>query len=565
MVQIPNTKYQIPEGRDLVGVIIGGLLLRLVLIPFTNINLDEGNMLFDAKFLWQGLVPYRDFITRSLSYLLPLSLFAKCCDLLTAGMGFSLIIGRIFSALCITFAAYFIFRIGELLFCRRSGLIACALVSFSPAFIYHSYTVNMHSANFAYVTAGVLLLIRALKQSEERLLCFSGILLGLAVLARRSSLLVLAAMGIYLCLTHAHRLKPLARRLALLVLPAAAIVVPVYALLVHLTNWPFILEHGAYGKVARHFLLPILPHHLAVLNNFAVENNYLFLPLSFLLFALSRRARSAAARWGLPIAVLFGLLLLFWLGGLTRPQGGYGARGYPLAYLLLQLAFLAALGVLGCQRAYRLKQADLSGMLFPALWLAALLLTYLSYNSLHIHYLYECLPPIVLIAARLLDGMLSARGALLLKKNKALVACLLLAISVSYGGMYFFFDPAYGWKQSTLRAISRHLREAAHADEEVFTAGTIFALEAGLSPCLRITHPYDYLADAAPYRQWKDSPLPDIPALIRHMERGKVRFIVADQLTYGLIGKYPELLRQVMSNYAPVVDIDNVKIAVRMF
>ncbi len=557
MPQIPNTKYQIPENRDLVAIISGGLLLRLLLIPFTNINLDEGNMLFDAKFLWAGLVPYRDFMTRSLSYLLPLSLFAKSCDLLTAGAGFSLIIGRIFSALCITLTAYFIFRIGQDLFSRRAGLLASAFISFSPAFIYHSYTVNMHSANFAYVSVAVFLLLRALKKNDSRLLALSGLLLGLAVLARRSSLLLFAALGLYLFIRRSD-LKSFAQKLSLLLLPGIAVVVPVYAALIHLTSWSFIVEHGAYGRVARSFFLPVLPHHLAVYNNFTVENSWMFLPLALLLFALFIPGKNTRRGRVFPALLLLGLSALAYAGSFTQPQGGYGARAYPQAYQLLHLLVLITLSTLGYVLSRRLTRVHhLSAMLLPFLWLSVLALTYLSYNHLHIYYLYECLPPLLLIFAGVLDQAIRKSG------NKRLILAAVLAASlISCAGMYSFFDPAYGWKQSTLHKIKRELKTVAAVQEEVFTAGTIFALESGLTPAKRITHPYDYLGHPAPYHQWPGSPLPNIDKLLVYIKEKPVRLVIADQLSYGLISRYPALLDHIRSNYIVVADIDNVKIAV---
>jgi hypothetical protein len=546
--------------KHLAALVIGGLLLRLCLIPFTNVNLDEGNMIFDAKFLWEGLVPFRDFMTRSLSYLYPLALFAKLCDLLSGGAGFSLLIGRIFSALCITLVSFFMYHIGQKLFSVRAGLLACAMVSFSPAFIYHSYTVNMHSANFLYVCAGISLLLHAFEKNQHRLLPWAGLLLGLAVLARRSSLLVLAAILVYLLIRKGMRAGNKVRITLSFLLPAAALVIPVYAILIHLTNWPFIMEHGAYGRVARHFLLPVLPHHLAVINNFAIENSYLALPLAALLFVKAKRM----PQWFLPLIVLSLAGAAFWIGGLSRPIGGYGARAYPELYQLGQLVTLAILSLAGYRLAMKRRAPLANGTLLPLLWLTFLLVTYLSYNQLHIHYLYECLPPLVLLAARSLDLIFPSQTKRLTRGHRAALVMTLAAAVFSLTGMYSYFDPAYGWKQSTLREVSRQLNQVAAPGEEVFTAGTVFALEAGLRPCLRITHPYDYLSNPAPYRQLAKSPLPDIPGLVKHLESGKIRLVIADQLTYGLIGTYPELLRQVMSNYLPVVDIDNVKIGLRM-
>jgi len=294
---------------------------------------------------------------------------------------------------------------------------------------------------------------------------------------------------------------------------------------------------------------------------FTIENAFLALPLAALTHAF--RLPKRLPRGSLPTILLVLTGTMFWLGGISRPMGGYGARSYPQLYQLAQLATLVLLAITGYRLGISRKRFLPNGALLPILWLSFLLVTYLSYNQLHIHYLYECLPPIILLAGWSLDVLLPKPTHRFDRRHRASVILMLAACALSFAGMYHYFDPAYGWRQSTVREVSRQLKQLASPGEEVFTAGTIFALEAGLRPCLRITHPYDYLSSPAPYGQLTNSPLPDIPRLIERLATGEIRLVIADQLTYGLISTYPELRQHVMSNYVPLVDIDNVKIGIR--
>ncbi len=102
--------------------------------------------------------------------------------------GHSLFVARIFEALLVALTSLFAFRLGAELFDRYTGLIAGALVAFSPTFFVYATLHNYEVLIAALLTGALYFLVHSrrvvTRKKEYAFLMLGGVLLGLGVLTK---------------------------------------------------------------------------------------------------------------------------------------------------------------------------------------------------------------------------------------------------------------------------------------------------------------------------------------------------------------------------------------------
>jgi len=180
------------QGTILLGtILVVGFLLRIAVAYSARINPNEASYLYDAKFILDGQVPFKDFSSRSPVYIYSLAAFLYL-------FGESYFVGRMLSVLASTFSIFLVFKIGNKLYNEKYALIAAFIYSFSP-FIYttDSYAMTQPYQQ-SFVLFSVYLFLRASKEDSRGLFFLCGVIMGLGILVRRSSGLLAFSLPAFL-------------------------------------------------------------------------------------------------------------------------------------------------------------------------------------------------------------------------------------------------------------------------------------------------------------------------------------------------------------------------------
>jgi hypothetical protein len=158
----------------LFSLIIIGFSLRLLGGLFGNINLDEGIHLYDAKLIVEGLIPFRDYMTREPFYIYLLSIFVKF-------LGPGLFTSRILSILANTLTIFIIYLLGKKIFSKKIALSASFFFSLSPFLIYENYLGNLYGVYSLIISLTFLALAFFMEKRSLKYLLLAGFLLGASV------------------------------------------------------------------------------------------------------------------------------------------------------------------------------------------------------------------------------------------------------------------------------------------------------------------------------------------------------------------------------------------------
>jgi len=158
-----------------------GLGLRYLFIkemPYTN---DEGSYLYDARTLLEGNLPGGDALAKT-------PIFIAVLSGAIAIMGHLLLVGRIVSMVAGLLTAIPLYFLGKFLGGKRVGTLTAAiwLLSSAPA-LFNSYG-HAQSLQILFISCSLWLLAIGIDKKKLRWFLISGLLLGCAVIVRKSSL-----------------------------------------------------------------------------------------------------------------------------------------------------------------------------------------------------------------------------------------------------------------------------------------------------------------------------------------------------------------------------------------
>lgn len=167
------------------ALLILSIVLKIILSFVLTVHGDEGMYLYDSSLILKGMKPHVDYHTRSPVYLYILSIFLLLC-------GKSVFIGRLSSILASTITAIFIYKIGKTLFNKEVGFFSFLLFLFSPFTLMWSVIIATEIIQLTFVSASLYILLISLKDHRTlKWFVLSGLLVGLSIFTRRTSIIVL--------------------------------------------------------------------------------------------------------------------------------------------------------------------------------------------------------------------------------------------------------------------------------------------------------------------------------------------------------------------------------------
>lgn len=117
---------KVAKSRLIVPVIILlGIVLRLALIGRLPVTNDEGSYFYDAYLVNQGLVPYRDFLTKSIPHVYAISFMNRL-------FGNSIFIGRFITVFIYFANSILVYLVAKKIFNRKTAILSLFAFSFYP-------------------------------------------------------------------------------------------------------------------------------------------------------------------------------------------------------------------------------------------------------------------------------------------------------------------------------------------------------------------------------------------------------------------------------------------------
>ena len=171
-------RFPIQEKTIVVGVIVGGVLLRVWLAGSTPVIIDEGSYIQDVLQSSGDLLQFRDFLTKGPLYLFLLWVWSFIVPN-------TIIAWRLFSILMWAMAGWWFWRLAyELEFRKRSRLFAAGSFALLPSAVGLTTPLLLQTVSVAVAVLGLLIAVRAAKRNSWQLAYWAGTVFASAFFIR---------------------------------------------------------------------------------------------------------------------------------------------------------------------------------------------------------------------------------------------------------------------------------------------------------------------------------------------------------------------------------------------
>jgi len=559
-------------------------ILRIWMIFTQRVNMDEGVYLNDARYVLQGMLPFRDFLSRE-----PLFIYALAADIKIFGLG--LIQGRLlmlFGAIVAVLVAY---GLGRYFLGRFVGLLSAGFFAISPFAIYQGTIIRLELIESAMVGLSLLLLAVAVHRGSAKTFCVAGAVLGLAILFRRSALVFVPIEGLLLLLLVN---AGLARKVLSWVLGLTLSFIPILYLM-SITDSRWIWNTLGWGE-----LIPIPWGH-------STKAQVLFSVFTVILASLSAvplffevaTGKLANKMWVRPLIILAWLAVasIVWFGSSGELIGAgvtpisHGTRQF---FLFLFLSTLAIVLWVGHSHLWLIEQRQHS-FIFLAAYFLGYVLFFVRYPALYVDYFMEVAIPLSIMLAAVVQALYGGwarhdRPEVSHERTKAgliawwsrrmlqpfpvylvsiAVAMLFTAVFVYGAANPFTYVSAENptrnnylersWSQQQVRTIVSYVTANTEMGETVYTADMIFTSLADRDPPHGVSYPHHYLWTSGDrFLSYDPYDLePAVSEIMRRMEEKNVKLVVVGWLTRNMFEVHPEFARYVQTTFAVSIEFGN--------
>lgn len=560
------------EYTHVAAFILLGVAIRTLLFEQVGIWRDWGFYAYNSELILQGQTPFIDFLGRS-----PFFIYGYAA------------VRSVFGGAIYTLRAYVIawwllggplvYLVGRELKGHRSGLGALGIYLFSPfALVYGMWVNTMAPA----AVAGILAVYVILRRSDWLSYTVAGLSIGVGFLSRRSIIVMLPALGLFLAVQYARRYsdgihrQEIKRRVNRLAAAMAGFIVAIFTGYLLLANWRLEIAWALFETHAINLfitfgrggwpLLGVNPPPVTVgssgipifstvcqrcgwwtLRTFA-KTFIVTLPVSigllYYLRALSDRWLTSGGRFVL--GGLLGVLALY--GAVTALWNGFYSRG---------IGVLAAvvLGYVIFTKAQVENRTLLSrGMLLLGVVLFGFAAGYLYRNRLlHTYYFMDFWPYLSVVV-----GVIAVEvwAKLDLTGRQLLAIGCVIGVVAALGGAYPLTqvvvngDESDWYTHDRLKAIGNDLDSRTNPGDIVFSA------DPALVAVSHARLPNDnarIMQVAVNYREYKHGPHVEMYAdLTSGMETGRITHVVSGTNTELMLRFNESAARAFESNYCRV-------------
>ncbi|MFH1537188.1 MAG: glycosyltransferase family 39 protein [Patescibacteria group bacterium] len=561
----------------LILILIVGLIIRLIGAYYANANLDEGNWIYDAWMIAEGLTPFKDFFSREPIYFYFTAPFVKL-------FGTSLFINRIFSAILSTITIVFVYLIGNKIKNEKVGLISALIFAITPAVVFASWDVGNGPAFYLLTSIIFYLFLLFLAKPKLWLAGLIGLLFGISIHFSRLAIFyyIIFPYIFVFYLIPKTKIKQVIGNYLFFWIVSGLGLIPLMLYYVNLIGWDaFDVAYGftallkgyAAGLVLFFIYLIIgkfiypnkkiwnilkliiilgiilfsiysfftigIPYSykFRIIYNIFMQVTFLFLPIFLLLFNfIKNNIKNKKISWSIIGVSSFLLFLLNYYGfHLEQNLRIFSTRPIPNNYEACYWLIFALLIFLFINLIY--KKIDIkitkNSLLFPLL---LLFLTPLSFYLIHVQINVSNFKSFIVLGS-VLCGYIIYK----LHHHRLFMICLILLFFLN-AGFYLQTDIRDRlWSQKLISDVVQDIKANTRPNEEIYAAGTIFATEAHRRIALDISHPLIYgdeHVDMANYEGLDSVPTPQ--EIADYLE-DNVNYIVMDHRTKMLFENNEEL------------------------
>jgi hypothetical protein len=170
------------------------LIARIILFDQVGVWGDFGFYTYDSRLILEGQTPFVDFLGRS-----PVFLYAFAA--VRAIIGHPVALLRIFITVLWFGCGLIVYDLGRQIQSHWVGVVSLAVFLLSPFALTYHYWANTQSMAALFSIAAVWVILR---EDSTRVHAVAGVLLGVSFLARRSTIVIAAAIGVWY-LIHSQR------------------------------------------------------------------------------------------------------------------------------------------------------------------------------------------------------------------------------------------------------------------------------------------------------------------------------------------------------------------------
>ena len=525
-----------------------------------NINLDEGNGLYDANLIVHGEVPFLDFSTRAPGYIYTLALFVKV-------FGYDILTGRLLAIVSAVVICFFIFKIGRKLYNREVGLVAALIYCLSPFFIYQDVIGYLRTATMLWVPISVYCLILAIKGNRLRYYLLSGIFIGIAMLFYRGHAIYLMLCPVALFYIHPQQIRNLFKNTAVLVVGCCLPVVPVLVYFILQTDLEWMLFHYQvpfYITIASHTAVPggeeVLYFVAKSRSVYCIFRHALYLGVPVLVYfsLLLKNLIKSRKVFLVAVAAMWAFIIYLAVYGKFTEWYGYGQPPMPAAYPLVFFCLLGSVSLLGflfvVDRRFgsdAKPNLGFANVLLVAWFFCASALFVVAPDRTELGTL-----PATIMATVAIYALFRQRKTGVWRIVVGLFV-VLLAASAAFAGFAYVNtpNPDFGIAMSTLKDAGAYIERNTSPDEEIFTCIPAFAVQANRRIVFDISHPLTYVAYGDhPWEGYDPyGTTPSTTEIAEYMKANKTRYVVWERRAGSIVGRHPELVSFILGNYHPVV------------
>lgn len=558
-------------GREqllVLGLLILAFLIRLYCAVGSNVDLDEGQFVYDARLLNEGFTPFVDWVTRCP---LLLSLIGASIKV----FGYDLMAGKLVSIFFTVLTGYLLYRLGKELYSTRVGIIACALYLFMPFVIYSTIVTKEEPTQAFFVVLSMYMLTLGLRSGRSRFFFLNGLFIGVAFLVRRSSLAYLPLEPLFLLVFY-RQLGVVVKKQSLILVGVLVGILPLVYIPV-LTDWKWTnLMYGLGGDGGGHDSSGF-GNAKVVFNTLVLAMPLILLTLSFILAEIRRRWAHVSARHNLAIASCFVLLFVTFLV-FSFEEYGDSWNMIPLsAEFKIIAGILLGLGLVSIYRLISGGNLAESGARFSShllfYWLGSIVLFYIVFmEAWFANYFLELVPPLCIMSAVVLSSAYArfserrraCQGAYF-RLSFQLIVIFLIGCVIFSGVLLGAADQdSRSWSMHDIDEVGEYVSQHTSEGEEIFTMGTAFAVAADRPVVLHISHQSLYQGkEEYPLSYDPSGIMPKVSDIVSYLQENNVRYAVMDSRTKAMLEEHPELHEFVYSNYFCVVRFDKADIYVR--
>lgn len=181
----------------LLAILVVGVVYLAYTASHYWVPTDEGRLLYDSSLILQGMVPLQDFYARSVPLIYTVALSQEA-------FGTTLLAGRIVSVVSLLVSVFLIYLIGKEIHGKKVGLLASFLMIFYP-WVEEFTPTQTHPFNMLWVLLFLYLLVLGLKRDRCSFLLCAGTVLGLTVLIRESSAILVLTLPLLIAYLYRNR------------------------------------------------------------------------------------------------------------------------------------------------------------------------------------------------------------------------------------------------------------------------------------------------------------------------------------------------------------------------